>query len=103
MRVRPHQVRVRGEDAIQLLACWRGLLARGLVAGRLEEDPDLPALSTLHLDETAAIWLLATPRQAIAWAATYNRAYPGALAALGITPEIYADEHAWTTWLATAA
>ncbi|MGI5490351.1 hypothetical protein [Microtetraspora malaysiensis] len=103
LRVQPFQVGVRREDAIRLLTCWRGLLARGLVAGRLEEDPQLPALSTLHLDDASAIWLLATPSLAIAWAATYNRAYPGALAALGITPEVYADERAWTTWLTTAA
>ncbi|RCG17910.1 hypothetical protein DQ384_39390 [Sphaerisporangium album] len=101
MRVRPAQVHVRNKDAARLLACWRGLLARGLVTGRLEEDSHLPAVSTLHLDAAAAIWLLATPRQACAWAATYSRAYPGALATLGITPEVYTDARAWTTWLAT--
>ncbi|MEV1245501.1 hypothetical protein ACIBO2_51840 [Nonomuraea sp. NPDC050022] len=42
------------------------------------------------------------PEQAIAGAATYNRAYPGSLAALGIAPEAYTDERAWTTWLASA-
>ncbi|WP_327591396.1 hypothetical protein OHA25_60715 (plasmid) [Nonomuraea sp. NBC_00507] len=103
LQVQPHQTGIHDDDAAhQLLTCWRGLLARDLVTGHIDEDPHLPALSTLHLDDAAAIWLLATPEQAIAWAATYNRAYPGALASLGITPKVYADEHAWTTWLATA-
>lgn len=56
-------------------------------------------VGAVRLDEAAAIWLLAAPKQATAWAATYNRAYPGALSALGISPEVYANERAWTTWL----
>ncbi|WP_440105482.1 hypothetical protein [Streptosporangium sp. H16] len=100
LQVRPYQV-VDGPDAAKLLACWRGLLARGLVTGHLEEDPDLPAFSTLHLDDAAAMWLLAGPRTAIGWAAAYEGAYPGALADLGIAPERYADVPAWTTWLSS--
>ncbi|MGV9324159.1 hypothetical protein [Streptosporangium sandarakinum] len=102
LQIQPCQTGHYGQDvARQILTCWRGLLDRGLVTGRLDEDPDLPAVSTLHLDDAAAIWLLAAPDQAIAWAATYDRTYPGALAAAGIPPEAYADEHAWITWLAT--
>ncbi|GAA3840718.1 hypothetical protein GCM10022226_74050 [Sphaerisporangium flaviroseum] len=101
LQVQPYQTGIRRDDAPQLLTCWRGLLARGLVTGDICVNPDLLALSTLHLDDVAAIWLLAAPAQAIAWAAIYSRAYPGALAALGITPQAYADERAWTTWLAT--
>ncbi|GAA1003488.1 hypothetical protein Aple_003790 [Acrocarpospora pleiomorpha] len=74
-------------------------MPRALVTGHLEGDATLPTLSTLHLDDTAALWLLAPPHKAIAWAATYDRAYPEALADLGIAPEVYADAHAWTTWL----
>jgi putative AlgH/UPF0301 family transcriptional regulator len=73
------------------------------LTGRIEEDSRWPALSVLHVDDAVAIWLLAPPAQAIAWAATYDRAYPGALAALGIPPQVYADEHAWTAWLTTPA
>ncbi|MFI7643374.1 hypothetical protein [Nonomuraea sp. NPDC049400] len=103
LQVHPHQTGIHGDDAArQLLTCWRCLLARDLVAGHIDEDSRWPSLSTLHLDDAAAIWLLATPKQAIAWAATYNRVYPGALEALDITPEAYADERAWATWLAAA-
>ncbi|MFC7723185.1 hypothetical protein [Nonomuraea recticatena] len=36
-------------------------------------------MSVLHLDHVEALWLLAAPELAIAWAAAYDRAYPGAL------------------------
>ncbi|MFF0250800.1 hypothetical protein [Streptosporangium sandarakinum] len=104
LRIKPCQTGHYGEDAARrVLTCWRGLLNRGLVTGRLDENPGLPAVSTLHLDDAAAIWLLAAPDQAIAWAATYECAYPGALAAAGIPAEVYADEHAWIIWLAATA
>ncbi|TKK91383.1 hypothetical protein FDA94_00830 [Herbidospora galbida] len=99
LRVRPHQVRIRNAEAGALPACWRGLMSRGLVTGRLEEDVSQPTLSTLHLDDSAALWLLGPARSAVAWAATYDHAYPGALADLGIAPEVYADARSWTTWL----
>ncbi|MGV9601320.1 hypothetical protein ACWDR1_32140 [Streptosporangium sandarakinum] len=102
LRIKPCQTGLYEDDAArQILTCWRGLLNRGLVTGRLDEDSGLPAVSTLHLDDATAIWLLAAPDQAIVWAATYDHAYPGALAAVGIPPQAYADEHAWITWLAT--
>ncbi|WP_030453855.1 hypothetical protein [Herbidospora cretacea] len=56
---------------------------------------------TLHLDDSAALWLLAPARSAAALAATYDHAYPRALADLGITPEAYVDARSWTTWLTT--
>ncbi|MEV0589433.1 hypothetical protein [Nonomuraea sp. NPDC050310] len=99
LQVQPHQAAPH-QEAARILACWRGLLERGLVTGRLEEDSHHLGLSTLQLDDAAAIWLLAGPRTAIAWAAAYERVYPGALAELGIASEYYADVRAWGAWLA---
>ncbi|PZG19931.1 hypothetical protein C1J01_10855 [Nonomuraea aridisoli] len=82
-----------------VVGCWRGLLARGLVTGRLEENPTLPAMSILHLDDVAAAWLLASPKIAIAWAAAYDHTYPGALDELGVPASAWSDERSWESWL----
>ncbi|GAA0937938.1 hypothetical protein GCM10009560_47630 [Nonomuraea longicatena] len=98
LQVRPHQA-TRDQDTPDVLVCRRGLLARGLVTGRLVEDAGIPGFSTLHRDDVVAMWLLAGPRDAIAWAADYERTCPGALAEVGVLPEHYADARAWVAWL----
>ncbi|WP_236003641.1 hypothetical protein [Nonomuraea antri] len=75
-----------GEEPEQLVACWRGLLARGLAHGTVEDDSFSVRLSIFHLDDVVAPWLLLQPEKAIAWAAIYERTYPGALETCGIPP-----------------
>ncbi|MFI6803289.1 hypothetical protein [Streptosporangium canum] len=89
-------------DADTVVACWRGLLARGLATGRLDHSAAFPQLSRLHLDYAVAPWLLTAPKHATAWAQAYERTYPDALAQAGIPASAWASPHSWVNWLATA-
>ncbi|WP_424534360.1 hypothetical protein ACOZ38_29210 [Sphaerisporangium viridialbum] len=101
--ITPHETGANTEhDTGTLLACWRGLLARGLVVGHLEEPRIVPQLSKLHLDYAAAPWLLAIPERAAAWAQAYQRTYPGALAQIGIPTSAWANPRTWVNWLSAA-
>ncbi|PZG17004.1 hypothetical protein C1I98_38790, partial [Spongiactinospora gelatinilytica] len=86
----------------QLVACWRGLLAKGLAAGTIEDHPTFPGLSALHLDDIVAPWLLADPERAVAWAAAYDHVYPGSLAECGIPPSAWGAADSWFSWLHTS-
>ncbi|MFC4898682.1 hypothetical protein ACFQVD_30325 [Streptosporangium amethystogenes subsp. fukuiense] len=83
----------------QLLTCWRGLLAAGLATGTLQEDTDLPGMSCLRLDSVVAPWLLIRPDHAVAWAAIYDRTYPGALEEQGIPATAWRTGQSWFEWL----
>jgi hypothetical protein len=103
LQITPNGLRVwRGEEPEQLVTCWRGLLAIGLAHGTVEDSTFSPRLSILHLDDVVAPWLLIQPKHAVAWAAVYNRAYPGALEDCGIPPWAWQSSQAWLSWLATA-
>ncbi|MFI7632294.1 hypothetical protein [Microbispora rosea] len=94
-------VRQNGEynQAGDVITCWRGLQARGLLVGELEEDSTWPVSSILHLDTVVAPWLLARPENAIAWAAIYDRVYPGALHEAGVPAAAWQSVQAWLSWL----
>ncbi|MFI6519837.1 hypothetical protein ACIBF1_30055 [Spirillospora sp. NPDC050679] len=94
-RLIPNQVR-------QIIDCWRGLLDRGLIIGDLDEDAQHPTQTALHLDWAAAPWLPAEPARAIGWAAHYQRAYPGALAKLGVPDRAWSTGTTWHSWLTSA-
>ncbi|MBG0825830.1 hypothetical protein HS048_34670 [Planomonospora sp. ID91781] len=81
-----------------LTPCWRGLLERGLAAGRFD---DAPISAALHLDTVMAPWMLAMPDCAVTWAAAYDRAYPGALNQAGVPTSAWQDPQAWLSWLDT--
>ncbi|MGI5292993.1 hypothetical protein ACQEVF_58120 [Nonomuraea polychroma] len=100
--VEPHDVGAEtSDDAAVVVACWRGLLARELIVGRLEDDVEYPPASKLCLDYVAAPWLLAIPETATAWARAYEWTYPGALAELGVPAVAYASADAWVAWAAS--
>ncbi|GAA1613255.1 hypothetical protein GCM10009733_006690 [Nonomuraea maheshkhaliensis] len=90
-----------GDDAAAVVACWRGLLARELVVGRLHEQDGFPLTAKLCLDYAAAPWLLAVPDSAAAWARAYERTYPGSLTRIGIPAAAYASADAWMAWAAS--
>ncbi|WP_433412975.1 hypothetical protein ACQP1V_27455 [Microtetraspora malaysiensis] len=89
-------------EAEKIITCWRGLLARRLVTGHIQPHRTNPLLDTLHLQDTAAPWLLAAPPRATAWARAYERTYPGSLAQIGIPTLAYATPENWMSWLATS-
>ncbi|WP_189239876.1 hypothetical protein [Planomonospora parontospora] len=91
----PHGEHIAPET---LTICWRGLLERGLAAGRFD---DTTIFGVLHPDAVMASWMLAPPDCAITWAAAYDRAYPGALNQAGVPVSAWQDPQAWLSWLAT--
>ncbi|MBO3752781.1 hypothetical protein J5X84_42605 [Streptosporangiaceae bacterium NEAU-GS5] len=94
----PMDVDAHNDTARLVLTCWKGLLAKGLATGSLQED-DLPGLSVLQLDHVITPWLLAQPDRAVAWAAVYDRVYPGALEEAGIPAMAWRTPDSWVAWL----
>ncbi|MEU6718334.1 hypothetical protein ABZ897_43285 [Nonomuraea sp. NPDC046802] len=93
---------VEDHEAEQVVTCWRGLLAAGLVVGELEHC-SMPRMTILHIDDTIAAWILAEPVRAVAWAAAYDRVYPDALRQAGIPPHAWTAGQAWVDWCSTAS
>lgn len=93
VRETPWERRERERQAIV-----EGLIQRGIVEGELRQNGRRrPA--TLHFGRLPAPWLLRHPCEAVEVNIAYERCYPGALAQLGIPPEIGTDALAWTAWL----
>jgi hypothetical protein len=83
-------------EIVRTIALWEGLVKRGLLHGEIERQGDF---ATLHLDHVPAPWMLGSRNFAAAYNKAYERAYPGALADLGIPPEALTGPDSWETWL----
>ncbi|MET9263703.1 hypothetical protein [Amycolatopsis sp. NPDC004079] len=73
-----------------------GLLRRGVIDGDLHADGIRPVLRCTRLP---ASWLLRAPGYAARVNTLYERCYPGALAQLGVPPEVGFDPQQWERWL----
>ncbi|MFH8387800.1 hypothetical protein ACH4E7_44170 [Kitasatospora sp. NPDC018058] len=81
---------------IESAAHWQGLIYRGLLHGTIHRQT---TIATLRIDHCPAPWMVTRPALATAYNVAYDRAYPGALARLGIPTEALAGPQAWEDWL----
>jgi hypothetical protein len=83
-------------EARRTTALWQGLLDHGLAHGRIATDS---GDATFHLDHAPAPWMLGNREFACAYNTAYQRAYPGALAGLGVPDGALTGPDAWEAWL----